>query len=68
MVDFEISNLIARVQFPLSAPGQEDKQINGPAVSKKPTCAVAITLISQCQYNKIMIKFINQCDSDYWHY
>ena len=35
MVDFEISNLIARVQFPLSAPGQEDKQINGPALSKK---------------------------------
>ena len=35
MVDFEISNLIARVQFPLSAPGQEDKQINGPALSQK---------------------------------
>lgn len=33
MVDFEISNLIVRVQFPLSAPGQEDKQINGPALS-----------------------------------
>lgn len=35
MVDFETSNLIVRVQFPLSAPGQEDKQINGPAVSEK---------------------------------
>lgn len=35
MVDFEISNLTARVQFPLSAPGQEDKQINGPALSEK---------------------------------
>ncbi len=35
MVDFEISNLRVRVQFPLSAPGQEDKQINGPAVSEK---------------------------------